>query len=129
MKLSLPPNLGLNWVYPLLSFPERFQPSTAVAMYKLAINVLELDAINPESQYFIPLFNKISWLCGQQPSGDEASNEGCNWCPIGHDFTDNCIMSPFSSKKSDVKGLITLEGGVKRTCQRSQLYLLLKFQK
>ncbi len=41
------------------------------------------------SKYFISLFNKISWLCGQQPGGDEASNEGWNSGPRGHDFTDN----------------------------------------
>ncbi len=45
-------------------------------MSTVAINVLEPPAFNPESQYFKPLFNKISWLCGQQPGGDEASNEG-----------------------------------------------------
>jgi hypothetical protein len=77
MKLSLAANLMLNWVCAVLSFPERFQPITS-AMCTVAINVLESGAINPESQYFIPLFNKISWLCGQQPGGDEASNEGCN---------------------------------------------------
>ncbi len=59
------------------------------AMCTVAINVLEPRAFNAESQHFIPLFNKISWLCGQPPGGDEASNEGCNSGPIGHDFTDN----------------------------------------
>jgi hypothetical protein len=49
-KLSLP--------FPL--FPERFQPITAAAMCTVAIKVLEPDAFNAESQYFIPLFNKIS---------------------------------------------------------------------
>jgi hypothetical protein len=39
-----------------------------------------------------PLFNKISWLCGQQPREDEASNEGCNSGPTGHDLTDNSNM-------------------------------------
>jgi len=51
--------------------------------------VLEPGALNAESQYFIPLFNKFSWLCGQQPGEDEASNEGCNSGPTGHDFADN----------------------------------------
>jgi hypothetical protein len=41
------------------------------------------------SQYFILLFNRISWLCGPQPRGDEASNGGCNSGSIGHDFLDN----------------------------------------
>jgi len=49
-KLSLPSPL----------FPERFQPITAAAMCTVAIKVLEPDAFNAESQYFIPLFNKIS---------------------------------------------------------------------
>jgi hypothetical protein len=95
MKLSLAP----NWVYPVLSFPELLQLIIAVAMCNLAINVLELGAFNPESQYSIPLFNKISWLWGQQPGGDEAWNEGCNWGPIGHYSTDNSIMSPFFLQK------------------------------
>jgi hypothetical protein len=56
-------------------------------MCTVAINALALRASNAESQYFIPLFNKISWFCVQQPGGDEASNEGSN--PVGHDFTDN----------------------------------------
>jgi hypothetical protein len=45
-------------------------------MCTVAINVLEPVAFNAESQYFIPLFNKISSLCGQHPRGDEASNVG-----------------------------------------------------
>jgi len=57
-------------------------------MCTLIINVLEPGAFNPE----IPLFNKISCLWGQQPGGDEASNEACNSGPIGHDFTDNSIF-------------------------------------
>ncbi len=71
---------------------ERLQPITAAAMWTVAINVLEPLAFNSESQYFIPLFNKISWLCRQQPGGDEASNERCNSGPTGHDFTDDFIM-------------------------------------
>jgi len=62
MKLSLAANLVLNWVCPVLYFFERFQP-IAAAMCTVTINVLEPGAFNPESQYFIPLFNKISWLC------------------------------------------------------------------
>jgi hypothetical protein len=61
-------------------------------MCTVAINVLEPDAFNRESQYFIPLFNKISLLCRQQPEGDEAPNEGCNSGPTGHDFRDNSPM-------------------------------------
>jgi hypothetical protein len=50
--------------------------------------VLEADAFNAEFQYFIPLFNFMTQR-GQQPGGDEASNERCNSGPRGHDFTDN----------------------------------------
>jgi hypothetical protein len=60
MKLSLAANLVLNWVCPVLSFPELLQPITAAAMCTVVIDVLEAGAFNPESQYFIPLFNKIS---------------------------------------------------------------------
>jgi hypothetical protein len=66
------------------------QFSTKVAaMCTVLIDVLEPGAFTPESHYFIPLFNKISWLCRQQPGGDEASNEGSNSGPTGHDFPDN----------------------------------------
>ncbi len=58
-------------------------------MCTVAINVLALHAFNPESQYFIPLFSKISLLCRKQPGGDEAPNEGSNSGPRGHDFRDN----------------------------------------
>jgi hypothetical protein len=54
MKLSLAANLVLNWVCPVLSFPERLQPITAAPMCTVTINVLALRAVNPESQYFIP---------------------------------------------------------------------------
>jgi hypothetical protein len=56
-------------------------------MCTVAINDLALRAFNPGSPYFIPLFNKLSGLCKQQPRGDEASNEGSS--RIRHDFTDN----------------------------------------
>jgi hypothetical protein len=59
MKLSLAANLVLNEVCPVLSFPEHFQPITAAAMCTVAINVLKPGAFNPESEYFIPLINKI----------------------------------------------------------------------
>jgi len=58
-------------------------------MCTVAINVLEPGAFNSESQYFIPLFNRSSWLCVQHPTGNEASNGGCNSGPIAHDFQDN----------------------------------------
>jgi hypothetical protein len=76
-KLSLPP---------VLIFPERLlQPiaaAAAAAMCTVTITVLEPRAFNLEYQYFIPLFSKISLLCGQQPGeDDETSNEGCNSGP------------------------------------------------
>ncbi len=86
MKLSLAANLVLNWVCPVLSFPERLQPITAATMCTVTIT---LHAFNPESQYFILLFNKISWLCRKQPGGNEAPSEGSNSGPRGHDFLDN----------------------------------------
>jgi len=58
-------------------------------MCTATINVLAPRALNPESQYFIPLFSKISLLCRQEPGGDEVSNEGCNSGPKEHDFPDN----------------------------------------
>jgi len=45
---------------PVLSFSELLQPITAAAMCTVTINVPELGAFSPESQYFIPRFNKIS---------------------------------------------------------------------
>jgi len=64
-------------------------PCPAAAMCTVVINVLEPGAFNPKSQYFIPWFNKISWLCGQRPGLEEVSNEGCNSGRTGYDFTDN----------------------------------------
>jgi len=76
MKLSWAANLVLKWVCPVLSFPERFQPITAAAMCTVALKVLEPGTFNAESQYFIPLFNRISWLCRQHLRGYETSNGG-----------------------------------------------------
>jgi hypothetical protein len=42
-----------------------------------------------QSQYLILLFNKIPWLCGPQPRGDDPSNGDCNSGSTGHDFLDN----------------------------------------
>jgi len=107
MKFSLAANLMLNWVCRVLSFPsflEGFQPITAIAMCTVVINVLKPGAFNAESQYFIPLFNKISWLCGQRPRGDEASNERGNSGPTGHNFTDNS-NEPTTSRLNLTYGL------------------------
>jgi hypothetical protein len=58
-------------------------------MCTITINVIEPSAFNLEFQYFISLFNNISWFCRQQPRGDETSNEGCNSSLTRHDFTYN----------------------------------------
>jgi hypothetical protein len=61
MKLSLAPKFGAKLSSPaLFFFPELLQPHTVAAISTVAINVLERCAFNAESQYFIPLFNKIS---------------------------------------------------------------------
>ncbi len=81
MKLSLAATLMLlNWVCPVLSFSWTLSTNH----YCLVHFVLSF------STYFMPLFNKISWLCGQQPAGgdEEASNGGWNSGPTGHDFPD-----------------------------------------
>jgi len=51
---------GAKLSSPTPFFFERFQPITAAAMCTVAINVVEPGAFNAESQYFIPLFNRIS---------------------------------------------------------------------
>jgi hypothetical protein len=85
---SSPPNLGLNWVCPVLSFPS-WTPSTNHCCYVYCSRKCSKPpTFNVESQYFISLFNIISWLCGQQPGGDAASNETCNSGTTGHDYTD-----------------------------------------
>jgi hypothetical protein len=58
-------------------------------MCSVAINVLEPGAFNAESQYFIPLFNRFSQLCGQHPRGDEASNGVVQLRANRADFLDN----------------------------------------
>ncbi len=96
MKLSLAANLVVNWVCRVLSFPECIQPVTAAALCTVAINVLVPRAFNLESQYFIPWFNKIAWLCRQRPRGDESSNVGCNSGPTRHHVMDNSIFNYFT---------------------------------
>jgi hypothetical protein len=82
LKLRLGPHLLLIWVRPVgFFFPERLQPITAAAMCTISINALQPFAFNPESEHFIPLFNKISWLWGQQSRGDEASKWGVELRP------------------------------------------------
>jgi hypothetical protein len=57
-------------------------------VYTVAINVLEPGTFDPESQYFIPIFHKISWFC-EQPGRKEGMTHqmrGWNSGPIGHDF-------------------------------------------
>jgi hypothetical protein len=77
---------------PIFPFPRCLQPISVTVICIVAINVLELHVFNLESQSFIPLFNKISWLCGWHLGGDEASNEGCNSSQVGHDFTYNFVV-------------------------------------
>ncbi len=98
MKLNLTPNLVLNKVCPVLSLIEHFQPIINVVMCIVIINVFMPHAFNLESQYFIFLYYKISWLCGQQTGGDETSNEGCNSSPTSDDFIDNSIDHDFFTK-------------------------------
>jgi hypothetical protein len=76
------------------------QPITAAAMCTVAINVLEPGAFNPKSQYFIALFNKISWLYEQQPRMNVTSIEGCNSDLIGRDFMDNSSVSTSQIKNA-----------------------------
>jgi len=61
--MHTPNSLQSNLLYECNSFHvtfSTFQPITAAAMCTVSINVLEPHAFNSESQYFIPLFNKIS---------------------------------------------------------------------
>jgi hypothetical protein len=89
VKLSLAANLMLNWVCAVLSFPQRFQPSTAPAMFIVPINVFAPRAFNPEFQYFIPLFHDF---VDNSLEGMKHQMRGCNSGPTGHDFTDNSNM-------------------------------------
>jgi hypothetical protein len=98
MKPNLIANLVLNWICLVLSFLECLQPIIDVTMCTIIINVIEIGEFNIESPYFIPLFNKISWLWGQKLGGDETSNEGCNLGPTRHDFMDNSIVFGFDPK-------------------------------
>jgi len=98
MKLNLTPNLVLNKVCPVLSLIEHFQPIINVVMYIVIINFFVPHAFNLESQYFIFLYYKISWICGQQTWGDETSNEGCNSSPTSHDFIDKFYWHDFFTK-------------------------------
>jgi hypothetical protein len=56
---------GLIWVRQSFCFLNAFNESLLLAMCTVAINVLDPRAFNPESLHFIPIFNKISWLCAQ----------------------------------------------------------------
>jgi len=85
---------GAQLSLPCPCFTERIQPITAAAaMFAVAVNVLKPRACNPESQYFIPLFNKISWLCAQEPGADEASNEGCTQAQQGMTLRITLVLS------------------------------------
>ncbi len=62
MKLNLTTNLVLNYVSIILSFPECFQPINIIVMCIVVIKFIEPSEFIVESQYFIPLLNKISWF-------------------------------------------------------------------
>jgi hypothetical protein len=88
MKLSLAANLVLNWVCPVLFFPERFQ-RIAAAMCTVAINVLEPGAFNAETPYSIPYLIKFHDFVENIQEGMKHQNGGSNSCPTGHHFRDN----------------------------------------
>ncbi len=85
---SSPPNLGLHWVCPVLSFPSWTSSTNHCCYVYCSRKCSNPPTFNAESQYFISLFNKISWLCGQQPGGDGASNARCKTGTTAHDYTD-----------------------------------------
>jgi hypothetical protein len=76
VKLSLP--------YPFFSW--LFSTNHYYAMCIVAIKVIEPSAFNVESQYFIPLLNKISWFCEQHSRGDETSMGGATQAQHGMTF-------------------------------------------
>jgi hypothetical protein len=59
MKFSLTANLVLNWVCPILSFPECFQLTIVATMCTIAINVFEHGAFNVEFQFLYPYLIKF----------------------------------------------------------------------
>jgi len=76
----------LNWVCPVLSFPELLQPITAAAMCTVVIVVLEPGAFNPESlSISYPYLIKFH---DNSQEGMKHQTRGCNSGPTGHDFTD-----------------------------------------
>ncbi len=89
MKLSLRTNLVLNW--PVLSFPERFQP-IAAAMCTVTINVLELMhlMLTPSISYLY----SIEFYDFADTIQERMKHQigGCNSGPTGHDFVDNSII-------------------------------------
>ncbi len=114
--VNLAANLLLNWICPFLVFLERLQLITAAAFCIIAINALAPRAFNPESQYFIPLFNKISWRCGQQPEGMKHQMRGATQAQQGmslhitllYMFTTNDL----SLKEPQKKNIFSIELGI-----------------
>jgi hypothetical protein len=96
---------GVKLCLPCPFFSWMFSTSHCSIMCIVIINVFEPNAFNNEFQYFIPLFNKISWVCEQQPKGDEASNEGCNLGPTRHDFMDSSNDVEMMASGSSTFGL------------------------
>jgi hypothetical protein len=89
MKLSLATNFGAKLSFMPCPFVSWMLSTNHCCCCSVYCSYKCPHAFNAESQYFIPRFSKISWLCRQQPGGDEASNEGFNSGPTEHDFTDN----------------------------------------
>jgi hypothetical protein len=87
MNLSLGTNLVLNW--PVLSFPERFQPIAAAAMCTVIINVLEvmhlMVSLSISDLYLIEFHDFADSI--QERMKHQIG--GCNSGPTGHDFLDN----------------------------------------
>jgi hypothetical protein len=70
-------------------------------MCSVAIDVLEPGAFNAESEYFIPLFNRISWLCEQNPNRGWSIKWGAQLMPNRFVFQLDAMWEP---------GRISLDG-------------------
>jgi hypothetical protein len=58
-----------------------------------------------------------------QPGGDEASNEGCNSGPTGHDFTDktNRVICKVRKTRHQNPEFGHTQGEIQKTLQKSTL--------
>ncbi len=93
MKRSLAANLVLNWVCPVLSFPERLHQITAAAMctgvIKMFSNLVQLILSLSISYSYLIKFHKFRDFADNSQEGMKHQNEGCNSDPTGHVFTNN----------------------------------------